>query len=286
MKISAIDIGSNSVRLAMFAGGKTLYKRISTTRLGENLCFTGKMSEAAMLRTANAVAEFKSFANSDGAEKVYVFATAAVRSSSNREEFLALVKKMCGADIDVISGEEEAACGILGALRGKDGGMIDVGGASTEIDISKNNKTLYSKSVNIGAVRLFDIAGRDRKKLEAAIAEKIVEYGDVPAKGMRMYAIGGTATTLAAVKHGFYDPEVTDGTVISVSEIFEMSDKFISLPVEEVKKIPGMEVKRADVIGGSCLLLGMIMQKFGIEDITVSESDNLEGYVLRREGTL
>lgn len=48
MKIAAIDIGSNSVRLMMWADGKTLYKRINTTRLGEGLVSTGVMSPAAM----------------------------------------------------------------------------------------------------------------------------------------------------------------------------------------------------------------------------------------------
>ena len=37
MKIYAIDIGSNSVRLAAMADGKTLFKRLITTRLGEGL---------------------------------------------------------------------------------------------------------------------------------------------------------------------------------------------------------------------------------------------------------
>lgn len=33
MKCSVIDIGSNSVRLLLWADGKTLYKKLCTTRL-------------------------------------------------------------------------------------------------------------------------------------------------------------------------------------------------------------------------------------------------------------
>ena len=55
MKISVIDVGSNSVRLAMLADGKTLYKRLATTRLGEGLSVTGKMTADAVERTAQAI---------------------------------------------------------------------------------------------------------------------------------------------------------------------------------------------------------------------------------------
>ena len=87
-KISVIDVGSNSVRLAMMADGKNFYiKKLATTRLGEGLSVTGKISAQAGERTANAVADFKNYALSQGAQKVYVFATAAVRSAVNRQEF-------------------------------------------------------------------------------------------------------------------------------------------------------------------------------------------------------
>ena len=73
MKISVIDVGSNSVRLAMLADGKTLYKRLATTRLGEGLSVTGKMTADAVERTAQAISAFKEYAVTEGAQKIYVF---------------------------------------------------------------------------------------------------------------------------------------------------------------------------------------------------------------------
>ena len=70
MKIAIIDIGSNSVRLALTAGGKTLYKRVETARLSEGLGISGKLTETAIIRTAKAVDGFKKQALRDGAEKV------------------------------------------------------------------------------------------------------------------------------------------------------------------------------------------------------------------------
>jgi exopolyphosphatase/guanosine-5'-triphosphate,3'-diphosphate pyrophosphatase len=286
MKICAVDIGSNSVRLMMWADGKTLYKQINTTRLGEGLSLTGRMTAAAIERTAIALNDFKIQAQREGAQKFYAFATAAVRSASNRQDFLDKVKEICDVDVDVILGEEEAKIGLLGALGFSDGGIIDVGGASTEVTVQSGGQKSYAKSVNIGTVRLFDLAGRDYSKLEKVIENTITEYGDVNFSAYPMYAIGGTATTIASVYHGLkvYDPKIIDGTKINLQSIKAMAEKFTSLSVEEVKEVAGMDARRADIIGGGCLLMYKIMQKLNLKEITVSERDNLEGYVLLKCG--
>lgn len=288
MKISAIDVGSNSVRLATFADGKTLYKHLATTRLGEGLAATGKLTPAAIERSAQAIARFVEQARSENSTRIHIFATAAVRSASNRQDFLSRVKELCGIDVDVVSGQEEARLGILGALKGRDGGIIDVGGASTEVTVQRSGQTLYAHSADIGTVRLHDMAGRDIKKLEQAAAAKIAEYGEFDASAFDMYAIGGTATTLASVKHGLkvYDPTITDGTILYADEIYKMAQYILSLSVEEVRQISGMEPLRADVIGGGCLLTYLVMKHFNVDKITVSESDNLEGYVMLKEELL
>ena len=77
--VAVIDIGSNSVRLGLWADGKTLYKRILTTRLGEGLSRAPLLLTEAMRRTADAVVFFLGEAQKAGADRVFVFATAAVR---------------------------------------------------------------------------------------------------------------------------------------------------------------------------------------------------------------
>ena len=298
MKISAIDVGSNSVRLATFAGGKTLYKTIKTTRLGEGLSLTGSLKSEAIERSALAVAEFYRKAINGGSEKVYVFATAAVRSSSNGQVFVERVKELCGLQVEILSGEEEARCGILGAVGNGDGGIIDVGGASTEVTYRVCGRLLYSKSGNIGTVRLYDLAGRDKGKLLKVIKEKLADYGNFTllsshserseeAFSLKTYAIGGTASRLGSIKHSLkeYRPEITDGTVITLEEMRSLADKLLSMSVEEIRAttICGSS---AEIVGGGCLLIAEVMSKFGVKEIIVSEKDNLEGFVLLREGKL
>ncbi len=287
MKISAIDIGSNSVRLALVSDGKTLYKRIRTTRLGEGLSFSDSMKDEAIERTALAVADFVNCAKAEKTDKLYAFATAAVRSASNKAQFLARVKELCGLEIDVISGETEAKIGILGALGNNDGGIIDVGGASTEVTFRAGGRTVYSKSVNVGTVRLFDLAARNKQKLLRIISEKIEEYGEFSAENVNMRAIGGTATRLAAIKHNLlqYTPEVTDGTNFTVGELEKYADGLLSTSVEIIRANTICSAS-AEVIGGGCLLLAEIMKKLKIKSLTVSERDNLEGYIIYKEGAL
>lgn len=283
MKIAAIDIGSNSVRLMIWADGKTLYKKLKTTRLGEGLNFSPRLSEAACRRTAQAVAEFVSEAEEQGADKVYAFATAAVRSAENPELFTEKVKNLCGIEVDVISGEREAQIGLSGALGNADGGIIDVGGASTEVTVRSGGNIIYSHSANIGTVRILDAAGRDLKKIDKFIAEKIEGYGRHDFGAVAMYAVGGTASRLAAIKRGIteYNAEALNGTVLSAEEVRTFAQKLTTMPVEQIAATTICK-KSADVIGGGAALLAAVMSHFEIEKIAVSESDNLEGYILSK----
>ena len=286
MKIAAIDIGSNSVRLMMWADGKTLYKKMKTTRLGEGLNFAPRLLEEPCERTAEAVAEFVRAALDDGAEKVYAFATAAVRSAENPELFTDKVKELCGVKVDVISGKKEARIGLIGVLGGQSDakcGIIDVGGASTEVTVRAGGRINYTKSVNIGTVRIMDAAGRDLNKINSCISERIGEYGKKDFSGFEMYAVGGTATRLAAIKHGIreYDAEILHGTVLTVREVENFSKLLTRMTVDEIRQTT-ICTKSADLIGGGAALLAAVMNNFNIKKITVSESDNLEGYVLSK----
>lgn len=164
-KSAVIDVGSNSVRLMLVADGKVLYKTLDTTRLGEGIAFSPRLKEEAQERTANAIAAFKNRAEAEGAAIVYAYATAAVREAENKDEFLRLVKEKSGIDLSVLSGEEEAALGMSGALHSADGATLDVGGASTEIAVRHAGKIVYKKSVPLGVVRLKDLCGRDLRKI-------------------------------------------------------------------------------------------------------------------------
>lgn len=281
-KFAVIDVGSNSVRLMFVADGKILYKDVNTTRLGEGVAETPILRKDAIERSAHAVASFYEKAKSEGAQHVAVFATAAVRSAENQVEFLDRVRELCGLHVEVISGEEEAELGILGALGNVDGAVIDVGGASTEIVVKKGGELVYKKSVDIGVVRLKDKCGREKAALENMSKEAAQTYGIIPVQGL-IYAIGGTATTLGAQALGLleYSSEKVTGAIVPLARVEELAETFLSMPVEEIQKLPCMPKGRADVIAGGAVLLATIMRVHGIEGLVISDRDNLEGYAVK-----
>ena len=282
-KFAVIDIGSNSVRLMFVADGKVLYKRLNTTRLGEGLAQSSVLKKEAIARSANAVAAFYGQAVEEGAEGVFAFATAAVRSAKNGGEFVTAVRERCGLVVDVIAGEIEAEIGILGALGKNDGAVIDVGGASTELVVKESGRLVYKKSVDIGVVRLKDTCGREKSSLVAAATAAAKKYGKTP-KLTCVHAIGGTATTLAAWKRGLtaYDPEKITGTKISEAEMAAMAEDLLAKSVEEIAAFPCMPTGRADVLAGGAALLATLMRELGIEKLIVSDRDNLEGYAIKK----
>ena len=284
MKYGVIDIGSNSVRLMISENGQTIKKHVKTTRLAENMEADNNLQDIPMERTACAVSFFVNMAKEQNADKIYIFATAAVRQANNKQVFLSKVKTDTNIDVDVIEGEVEAKLGALGALNGNDGGIIDVGGASSEVLIIKNGEIIYSKSLNIGAVKLFNLCGQDKKQILDCVKYAVKEYGEIPLT--TFYGIGGTATSIASMDLALkeYDPNKVHGHCIPISKILDLRDKLIDMTVEERKKIIGLQKERAEVIAGGVAIIYEILKKANVERIIISESDNLEGYLEIKRG--
>lgn len=282
-KYAVIDIGSNSVRLMFVANGKVLYKRLNTTRLGDGLAQTSVLKTEAVARSADAVASFFAQAKSEGAEEVFAFATAAVRSAKNGQDFVRAVKNGCGLQIEVLSGETEAEIGLLGALGAENGAVIDVGGASTELVMQSSGKIVYKKSVNVGVVRLKDACGNEKALLENRCKQEVVQFLNAP-KISNVYAIGGTATTLAALALGLqqYSSKKVTGSALSLQTMQRLVDELSKKSVEEIAAMPCVSKGRADVLTGGAIWLLTVMQALSLDKLTVSDRDNLEGYAVKK----
>ncbi|MBQ0099845.1 MAG: hypothetical protein KBS91_04800 [Firmicutes bacterium] len=280
--VGVLDVGSNSVRLLIRDNGATLYKNNIITQLAKD--FDGKLlSIYSINRTVEALVYFINLAKERKCEKVFAFGTEALRKADNSGILLSKVKEQTGVEIKIISGEEEAELGLLGVLMGNDGGIIDIGGASTEITISKDKKTIYSHSLDVGVVRLFDICGDSESKLEEYTKNKIKEYKKVPLA--TMYGIGGTITSVASMLQELleYDANKINGYVITKGNLLKLKEKIFSLKLEERKNIIGIQEKRAKVIAGGVVLLLNIMDYLNIDNLIASDNDNLEGFLIKEK---
>lgn len=284
--LAILDVGSNSVRMMFVDENGNRRKVTVSTRLGEGLSFCKSLKAEAIERTVSAIKTLYSAALKSGAKRIYAFATAAVRNSDNGDVFVKQVKSSVGLDVDVVSGEDEAELSLNGALNGRDGGVIDVGGASSEVCFKKSGVIVYERSLEIGAVKLYDACGRDYKKIEKHVGEVISGYGKTPTGDYT--AVGGTATSLAAIalKLKEYNPEIVDGSYISLKRLSDVTDELFSLTPKQIANLYCVGEKRADIIAGGCAIMLAILNYLKIDGITVSENDNLEGYLLRIGGAL
>ncbi len=295
MRAAVIGIGSNSVRMLVAETNGQDMKRISRERAGTRL-FAGldeqkRLSAEAMLVSCDAVRKMAESAREQNAERIDLFATSATRDAANRQDFAELLRQETGLELEICSGNEEAALSFFGATDGGDSGVIDIGGGSTEIIFGQGMSIRCAFSCQMGAVRLFrQLPIRDHGDLDAVeqvasdiLADKLLDY---PALTMpsSWRGTGGTFTTLAAMVKGIYwsDRTYMHGTVLKAADIARLERSLADMSIEERRKLPGLQPNRADIVVHGICILRAVMRRFGIDEITVSEYGNLDGYFKRK----
>lgn len=298
-KIGAIDIGTNSMRIFIgkVENGRIVegFKDLRTTRMGENVDKTGKLSTDAINRNIDALKEFINIAKNEGISHMPIIATSAVRDAKNKETFIKRAKEEVGVNIEVITGEREAELGFLGVLRGlkeknKNILVLDIGGGSTEFIFGNESGIKHLISINIGAVRMTEkfvttdpICKKEIQHMIKAIDQSIEKtiHDLKKFKIDTVIGIGGTATTIAAVsqKLNVYDREKIHNFEIKQDEVKRILDLFLSKNLKERKQMAGLQPKRADIIPAGTIILDRILTGLRIDAIKISEYDNLEGLV-------
>lgn len=140
--LAAIDIGTNNCRLLIARQKGEDFEVIDAfsriVRLGEGVALTGKLSEAAMSRTIDALKICAKKMRRHRGIRVRVVATEACRRARNGRDFVERARRETGLRIDVISPEEEARLAVAGCAPLTDPEaeqllVFDIGGGSTEL---------------------------------------------------------------------------------------------------------------------------------------------------------
>ncbi|MBL3540195.1 Ppx/GppA phosphatase family protein [Aminivibrio sp.] len=293
---AVIDVGTNSIKFHVArkkADGalETVLDQNDIARLGEGLRETGVIAPEALERNALSVAAFAEKARELGADPVVV-GTMALRTAKNAEAFVKRVKELTGLDVRVISGEEEARLSYLAVLSGLPpaGGEIvtfDTGGGSTEFVYGRGAEMLRKFSVPLGAVRITEEFLADDPvrpgSVDAAVKEIRASLigGGVSGSPEMIVGMGGTVTSLASIKFKMesYDPDVVQGSVLTLAELKDMAAMFASMTLEERKGVTGLQPKRADVIlAGTCIVC-TILELLGASSFTVSDRGLRHGLI-------
>jgi exopolyphosphatase / guanosine-5'-triphosphate,3'-diphosphate pyrophosphatase len=286
MRVATIDIGTNTTLLLV--ADKTsdgslvaVEEHATITRLGEGVDKTRALAPAAIERTNACLDRYAEIVSRLNVERVAVVGTSAMRDAGGGDAVRSHVKERFGVDARTISGDEEATLTFLGALSGipeatsgRHVVVFDIGGGSTEVvrGDRSNGSIAYAHSFDVGSVRLTERHGEDREALRAAVREA---FASLPPLELAAPPVGiaGTITTLAAVamKMETYDGSRVHGSSLPLDELARVVDDLASRPLEERKKVSGLEPKRADVIvAGGCVALGFL-EAVGAKSVTVSD---------------
>lgn len=301
-RYAIIDAGTNSTKfhigeLAEDGAWKAVVDRAELTRLGEGLEKSGKIGAEPAARTAAAIAGMVEEARSSGCTAIAAVGTAGLRIASNADEVLALIRSQAGVEIEVISGEEEGRLAYLAVQAGLQLGqgrlvVFDTGGGSSQFTFGEGQRVLERFSLNVGAVRYTERFGLDGvvtpdvlAQALQAIAADLSQIDGRPRPDM-LAAMGGAVTNLTAVSYGMvhYNPDRIQGTTLHRSEIERQIELYRTTPLEERRKIAGLQPKRAEVIlAGACIVL-TIMDRLGKDSLVVSDRGLRHGLLVERFG--
>ena len=327
-RVAAIDCGTNTIRLLIAEADRdqsgrprleVLRRRNEIVRLGQGVDRTGMLDPEALERTLRAVAAYAADCDELGVapgEAVRRFvATSATRDASNREDFVAGVRRLLGVEPEVVSGQEEARLSFSGSLlgareaegaevQGRAGRMpaprlvVDLGGGSTELVLGMDEPSA-AISLDTGSVRITErfLSSGVTVGAEAAAraevrgllddAERVV---DLSAPG-RLVGLAGTITTVTAHALGLqdFDPQALNGAELSPDAVLASCEAIIHSTAEQRASWGYLAPGRRDVIAAGALVWSEVVTRVverttaagrPLERVTTSLYDILDGIAL------
>ena len=294
--VAAVDCGTNSVRLLVSDGTRTLSRLMRITRLGRGVDASGRLDPAAIDRTIGVLGDYRAEMDRLGVTRARVAATSAARDAANSDEFFTRAEEVLGVRPELLSGEEEARASFRGATAGLDPAdgpfvVVDIGGGSTEFAVG-GRQLEASVSVDMGCVRMTERFLHHDPPLPEELAnclsvvqqhlqdvERALPGVSAPS---RFIGLAGTITNVAADEIGLaaYDPDRIHHFTLDRAAAEDVFRTLATEPIVDRVHNPGLEEARADVIVGGCCVLVQLFRSFGFEECLVSESDILDGLVM------
>lgn len=306
---AALDLGTNNCRMLVARPARRGFRVIDAfsraTRLGEGLAVTGALSDAAMLRTIDALKMCGEKMMRNGVTRARYVATEACRRATNCDSFLSMVARETGLAIEIISPQEEARLALAGCAPLLDRDMphalvFDIGGGSTELiwvrtERGRPEQILGFASLPLGVVTLTEHRGADLGSAagyRAVVADvaRLLEPFDsrhgisagIAAGGAQMLGTSGTVTTLGGIVLDLprYDRQVVDGHVLEFSDIEAVSHRLAAMTHGQRVSHPCIGRERADLVVAGCAILEAICKTWPLGRLRVADRGVREGVLL------
>ena len=304
---AALDLGTNNCRLLIARPSGEDFTVIDAfsrvVRLGEGLANSGRLSDAAMARTLDALKVCADKLRRRNVRLARSVATEACRRAANGPAFIEQVKRETGIMLDIISAEEEARLAVLGChvLLEADGGpaiIFDIGGGSTELVLIEPGgpvpRILDWQSVPFGVVSLSDTVrradwGGDRlaryTEMKRVVADSFAAFARRiggarnGAAEIGLLGTSGTVTTLASLhlELPHYDRRAVDGLIVPATSMRDISTRLSTMSRDERGTLPCIGPDRAELVVAGCAILEAILDIWPAERLGVADRGIREG---------
>lgn len=292
-RVALIDLGSNSVRLAIFERTSRYAFYVAQehkvkVRLGQGAYENadGFLQDEAIKRCFAAFEDFKNIIDKFKVRKVLCIGTSAIRDAKNASTFINSVKKNFKINIKIISGKQEAFYGGFAALNllsdFKDGVTVDIGGGSTELALIRNNQIIDMLSLDLGTVRLKELF-YDKKDIKGIASFIKKELDKIPEsfRSENIIGIGGSlrALTKTIMKLQNYPFDALHNFIYNYKDYSKLIDKISTSSVLELKEYP-IKKERLDTIRGGAYIFKSLAKKLQAEKVITSGVGIREGLFL------
>lgn len=283
MRLAAVDIGSNAVRLLFCQVYPTetfpQLKKISLIRLpirlGEDVFLTGKISKQNGEKLVKTLLAFKHLVDVYEVIDFKICATSAMREAKNSTEILSEIKKRVGVDINIIDGNVEADLIFNTHIAEKlepNGTYLymDVGGGSTELTLIKKGKKIDSFSFRIGTIRLKNniVSKTTWKEMKKWIANIKNSYP--------IDMIIGTGGNINSI---YTLCGLSNYQTLRYFKLKKMDSYLNSLSIEERQLKLGLRPDRADVITHASKIYLTVMKQADVKNMFVPKVGLADGVV-------
>lgn len=286
---AAIDLGSNSFHMLVVrhidGSVQTMAKIKRKVRLAAGLDENNALSAEAMQRGWDCLSLFAERLQDIPKENIRIVGTATLRTATNVDIFLEKANQILGYDINVISGEEEAATIYKGVAHTSGGSgrrlVVDIGGASTEMIIGEGFSAKALTSLKMGCVTWLERHFKDRQltatnfnnAIEAAkstLAPILDSYTDI---GWDVCV--GASGTVQALQEIMLAQGMDE--VITHAKLKRLQKQAMITERLEELEIEGLTLERALVFPSGLSILIAIFELLEIESMTLAGGALREG---------
>ena len=283
MKLAAIDIGSNAARLLITDVTKTqkgvqLIKsnliRVPL-RLGFDVFETGTISSEKTQKLIKTILSYKYLMDIYEVEGFKACATSAMRDAANGKEVIQQIKTETGIEIELISGDKEAALihenHVAEYLNNQSGYLyIDVGGGSTELTFYNNGKMLFKQSYNIGTIRLL------KQQVNVNTWDEMKQYIKLHTKNCKTVIGIGSGGNINKI---FSLSKRKEGKPLSLELLKDYYNEMSKLSINERMQLYKLREDRADVLVPALLIYINVLKWAGAEENYVPKIGLADGLI-------